>query len=129
MNRLTIIVRRNITPSATSLGFALTVGPLFSQRVQYRFHPAALSLPLPLRSLLRPRLFGSARRRHVIPRQPAAETIEAGEQHALVDVGLIEVVPYFPLELRRDADLATEPGMLLEPFVEVRGRARHQGEQ
>jgi len=68
-------------------------------------------------------------RRQIVPRQPAAQSVEIGEEHAFVDVGLIQLVANFPFERRRDDDTTAEVRVPLQPVVHGRRRTRHQREQ
>src|SRR5690349_2552059 len=68
-------------------------------------------------------------RRQIVPRQPAAQSVEIGEEHAFVDVGLIQLVANFPFERRRDDDTTAEVRVALQPVVHGRRRTRHQREQ
>src|SRR2546423_3683368 len=72
-----------------------------------------------------------ARRRCVmsLPRrevafQPLREPVEAGEEHAFGDVGLIEFVAYFPFQFRRNDDAAIHRFAPLQKFFEGQLRAR-----
>src|SRR4029453_2086106 len=66
-------------------------------------------------------------RRTVVSGQPAAEAVEPWKQHALVDVGLVEVVPDLPLEPCRNPNLAAQLWMACEALVEAPRGAPHQG--
>lgn len=72
---------------------------------------------------------GTGLRRQVVPCQPAAQPVEIGKQHPLVDVRLIELVADFPFERLRDRDAPAEAGMALEPVVHACRRTRHEREQ
>ena len=49
-----------------------------------------------------------ARRRHVVAGEPAAQAVQAGKEHALVDVGLVQLVADLPLQPGRHDDTAAE---------------------
>jgi transcriptional regulator GlxA family with amidase domain len=57
----------------------------------------------------------------VVPPQPSAETIEAREQHALVDVRLIQLVAHFRPQVSRHDDPLRDLGVLLQPVVHAGG--------
>src|SRR5687768_9757797 len=59
-----------------------------------------------------------------IPLQPLRQAIESGEQHALGDVGLIELVAHFPLQLRGNDDAAMHGLSLRQETLERHGRVR-----
>src|SRR5947209_4357590 len=65
----------------------------------------------------------------VLPLEPAAEAIEAGEQDALGDVGLVELVADFPFQCPPQNDTPAQVGVLPEPRIEGGGGAGHQGEK
>ena len=65
----------------------------------------------------------------IVPRQPTAQAIQIREQHALVDVRLIELVADLPFELRRNHDAPAEILRPVQPVVDRRRSARHQREQ
>src|SRR5688572_33423729 len=65
----------------------------------------------------------------VIPLERAAQAIKSWEQRAFGDVGLIQLVADFPLQLSRNDDASYEVRMRLQPFVHRRGRRRHQREE
>ena len=60
------------------------------------------------------------RRRCVVACEPATQAVEAWEQHAFVDIRLIELVANLPLERCRNDDAATKIGMLREHPALVR---------
>src|SRR4051812_17261621 len=64
--------------------------------------------------------------RRVIALEPATEPIEPGEQHALGDVRLIELVANLPLQFRRDDDALRQRLVRRNPFVHLHARAAHQ---
>src|SRR4051794_26033652 len=74
----------------------------------------------------RPLRICAVRRGCVVAREPSAQAIEAGKQHPLVDVRLIQLVADLPLERRRDDHTATQIGVLRQPIIESRRRTRHQ---
>ena len=65
----------------------------------------------------------------VLATKPGRQPVEAGEEHALGDVCLIEFVANLPFDLGRDDDFANQAGMLSQPIVERHARAGHQREQ
>src|SRR6267142_4016242 len=67
--------------------------------------------------------------RRVIALEPPAQSIETWEQGPLVDIGLIELVAHFPLQLSGNNDAAAQVRVRLEPRVEARGGIRHQREE
>src|SRR4051812_7504728 len=75
------------------------------------------------------RRVGGTRRRHVIARQPAAESVEIRKQDTLVDVRLIELVANLPFQIRRYDDAPRQLRMTASPDVHVGARARHQREE
>src|SRR5437773_1442475 len=65
----------------------------------------------------------------VIALEPAAQAVEPWKKGAFVDVGLIELVAHFPLQLSRDDHAAVQVRMVLEPRIEPRRRIGHEGKQ
>ncbi len=57
--------------------------------------------------------------------EPAAEAVQAGEEHPLVDVGLVQLVAHLPLQSRRNDNLAGDAGVGAEPVVQHQARVGH----
>src|SRR5581483_5458304 len=71
----------------------------------------------------------SAAARGEVATQPDGEAVETGEEDALGDVRLVELVANFPLQLRGQDDAPGEPRVALEPLVHARLGRRHQREE
>jgi hypothetical protein len=56
--------------------------------------------------------------RREVSLQPLRQTVETGEEHALGDVGLIELVAHFPLQARRNDDALVRGVARLEQILE-----------
>jgi hypothetical protein len=67
--------------------------------------------------------------RAVIALEHATQPVQTGEQHALGDVRLVELVAHFPFQLRRDDDLVRQGAVRADPVVHLRRRAAHQREE
>jgi len=67
---------------------------------------------------------GGARPRRVVPGEPARETVESREEHALGDVRLVELVPDLPLQRRGNDDAPGEPRFLRDPVAHADVGAR-----
>src|SRR5262245_22348694 len=63
--------------------------------------------------------------RCVITFEPLTQSVKTGEQYALGNVRLVELVSQFPLQFCRDDDLVPEFGMNAQPIVQRRYRVGH----
>src|SRR4051812_21352717 len=65
----------------------------------------------------------------VLSLEPAAESVQAGEEDALGDIGLVELVADLPLQLAGNDDPPGQTGVVAQPGVQGGGGAGHHGEE
>ncbi len=65
----------------------------------------------------------------VVASQPAAEAVQAGIEHTLRNVGLVELVPHFPFQLGRDGDALGQPRVLAEPHCHIHTAVGHEAKE
>ena len=64
-----------------------------------------------------------------MPLQPGAETTQSGKQHPLGNITLVQLVPAFPFEFRRNDDPAKQFRMCTKPVIDPAAGIGHDGKQ